>query len=179
VPHDRNPRDPEVGRDVARDPRPLAQQVEDSASRWIGEGKPNRSVICPDLRAHNIGVSHSTRNASITYRIRPGKEVATKMNSLIRYKTKPETADHNQRLVENVYAELTARDPGGVRYATLRLDDRVTFMHLFATDSDEAANTLGDIAAFSEFLRELPQRCAELPVTQPITVVGSYRMFGS
>jgi len=100
------------------------------------------------------------------------------MKSLIRYKTKPETAGDNQRFVEKVYEELTARDPGGVHYATLRLEDGLTFMHLFITDSDEAANTLGGIAAFAEFLQDLPQRCAELPTTQPITVVGSYRMFG-
>jgi hypothetical protein len=100
------------------------------------------------------------------------------MKSLIRYKTNPESADENQRLVENVYKELTARDPGGVHYATLRLEDGVTFMHLFTTDSDEAASTLGGIAAFAEFQRELPQRCAEPPVAQPVTIVGSYRMFG-
>jgi hypothetical protein len=100
------------------------------------------------------------------------------MKSLIRYKTKPESADENKRLVEKVYEELTARDPGGVHYATLRLADGVTFMHVFSTDSDDAANTLGAIPAFAEFLRDLPQRCVELPVAQPITVVGSYRMFG-
>lgn len=100
------------------------------------------------------------------------------MNSLIRYKTKPESADENQRLVEKVYEELTTRDPGGVHYATLRLEDGVTFMHLFSTDSDNAANALGGIAAFGEFLRDLPQRCAEQPVARPVSIVGSYRMFG-
>jgi hypothetical protein len=101
------------------------------------------------------------------------------MKSLIRYKTKPESADENQRLVERVYEELRAQDPGGVHYATLRLADGVTFLHLFTTDSDDATNTLGSIAAFAEFLRDLPQRCAEAPVAQDITVVGSYRMFGT
>ena len=67
---------------------------------------------------------------------------------------------------------------GGVHYATLRLEDGVTFIHLFTTDSDEAANTLGGVAAFSEFQRNLPQRCAEPPIAQPVAVVGSYRMFG-
>ena len=99
------------------------------------------------------------------------------MKSLIRYKTKPESADDNQRLVEKVYDELNSRNPGGVHYTTLRLEDGVTFMHLFTTDSDDAANTLGGIAAFAEFLRDLPQRCAEQPVAQPVKVVGSYRMF--
>jgi hypothetical protein len=100
------------------------------------------------------------------------------MKSLIRYKTKPESADENQRLVEKVYGELTAKDPGGVHYVTVRLEDGVTFIHLFTTDSDDAANTMSGIAAFAEFQRELPQRCAEPPVAQPVTVVGSYRVFG-
>ncbi len=65
------------------------------------------------------------------------------MKSLIRYKTKPETADENQRLVEKVYEELTAQDPGGVHYATLRLEDGVTFMHLFTTDTDDAGQHAG------------------------------------
>jgi len=101
------------------------------------------------------------------------------MQSLIRYKTKPEFADQNQQLVENVYAELNADDPGGVHYATFRLADGVTFLHLFTTDADDRADTLGKVAAFKEFLRQLPERCAEAPAAQDITVVGSYRMFGA
>ncbi len=101
------------------------------------------------------------------------------MKSLIRYKTKPEFADENQRLVEKVYDELNARDPGGVHYATFRLADGVTFLHLFTTDSDDRAKTLGSIAAFVEFQQDLPQRCLEAPVAQDVTVVGSYRVFGT
>jgi hypothetical protein len=105
----------------------------------------------------------------------PCKEM-DEMKSLIRYKTKPESADENQRLVEKVYEELAARDPGGIRYATLRLEDGVSFIHIFMTDSDDTPNGLGGIAAFAEFQRELAQRCVELPVAQAATVVGSYRL---
>jgi hypothetical protein len=101
------------------------------------------------------------------------------VKSLIRYKTKPESAEENQRLVEKVYEEVASRDPGGVRYATLRLEDGVTFVHIFMTDSDEASNTLGGFAAFAEFQRELPQRCVEMPVAQAATVVGSYRLLST
>lgn len=101
------------------------------------------------------------------------------MKSVIRYKTKPESADENQRLVEAVYAELATRDPGGMRYATLRLADGVTFIHIFMTDSDDTPNTMGDIAAFVEFQRELAQRCVEQPAAQAATVVGSYRLLST
>jgi hypothetical protein len=98
------------------------------------------------------------------------------MKSLIRYKTKPESADENQRLIENVYAELADRNPGGMRYATLRLEDGVTFIHIFMTDSDETPNTMGEIAAFAEFQRGLSNRCIEQPIAHAATVIGSYRL---
>ncbi len=98
------------------------------------------------------------------------------MHSVIRYQTKPDSADENQRLIEKVYEELAARDPGGIRYATLRLEDGVSFVHIFATDSDDTPSGLGGIAAFAEFQRELAQRCVDLPVAQAATVIGSYRL---
>jgi hypothetical protein len=101
------------------------------------------------------------------------------VKSLIFYKTKPGRGDENERLVENVYAELAERDPGGIRYATLRLEDGVTFIHIFATDADDGPSPLSSIAAFDEFQRDLTGRCAEQPVAQAMTVVGSYRMLQS
>jgi hypothetical protein len=102
-----------------------------------------------------------------------------KLKSVIRYKTNPESADENQRLVEAVYAELAARDPGSLRYATFRLEDGVTFVHIFMTDPDDAPNTMGAVAAFADFQRGLSERCAEQPVAQGATIVGSYRLLPS
>jgi len=98
------------------------------------------------------------------------------MRSVIRYRTKPEWAEENQRLVEKVYAELGSRDPGGIHYATLRLEDGVTFLHIFMTDSDGAQNPLSSSPAFAEFQKDLPQRCDEQPAAQAATIVGSYRL---
>ncbi len=98
------------------------------------------------------------------------------MKSVIRYKTQAESADENQALVEKVYEELSNRDPGGMRYATLRLEDGVTFIHIFMTDSEDAPNPLSTSEAFSEFQRDLTKRCAEQPVAMTATVVGSYRL---
>lgn len=99
------------------------------------------------------------------------------MKSVIRYKTKPGRGDENQRLVENVYAELAERDPGGIRYVTLRLEDGLTFIHVFMTDTEDRPSPLGTIAAFNEFQKDLTERCSEQPVAQAMTVVGSYRMW--
>ena len=42
---------------------------------------------------------------------------------LVRYKTKPEQADTNQRFIEAVFEELHGKQPDGVRYLALRLGD--------------------------------------------------------
>ena len=92
---------------------------------------------------------------------------------VVRYKTKPDRADENQALVENVFAELAATDPGGVRYATFRLEDGVTFVHIAEIEGED--NPLGATAAFGEFQRDLADRCDEPPMALGATLVGSYR----
>jgi hypothetical protein len=91
---------------------------------------------------------------------------------VVRYQTSPETADENQRLVEAVYAELTAADPGGLRYLTLRLDDGVTFVHVALVDGDE--NPLTRTEAFQAFQADLPARQVAPPQPTPASVVGRY-----
>lgn len=96
----------------------------------------------------------------------------------MRYKAKPERADENQRLVEKVFAELAERQPDNFRYATLRLADGVSFVHIVVeTDAGSNPIPLTDIAAFREFQREIADRCAVQPVPSGATVVGSHRFF--
>jgi hypothetical protein len=55
VAHDRDPRDLEVGGDVAGDPRSLAQEVEDPAPRRIGQGEPNGAAVKVVVRLQIAG----------------------------------------------------------------------------------------------------------------------------
>jgi hypothetical protein len=93
---------------------------------------------------------------------------------VVRYLTRPEAADENQRLVENVFAELGRNDPGGLRYATFRLKDGVTFVHIAIVDGE--TNPLEHTAAFAEFQRGIADRCVDRPVASDATLVGSYRV---
>ena len=68
---------------------------------------------------------------------------------VIRYKTHPECADENERLIRDVFAELAEQQPPGLRYAAFRLDDGVSFVHVAVTDG--AANPLSASAAFGKF----------------------------
>jgi hypothetical protein len=96
---------------------------------------------------------------------------------VVRYKTKPGQADENQRLAERVFDELNERDPGGVRYATFRLADGVSFVHVASIETDDGSNPLAETSAFAEFQREIEDRCSEQPAAQDATLVGSYRFF--
>jgi hypothetical protein len=93
---------------------------------------------------------------------------------VVRYTTRPEAADENQRLIEQVFAELGRNDPGGLRYATFRLQDGVTFVHMALVDGE--TNPLEQTAAFAEFQRGIGERCVERPVVSDATLVGAYRV---
>lgn len=91
--------------------------------------------------------------------------------TIVRYETKPESADENEQLVQAVFAELAANDPGHLQYVAFRLDDGVTFVHV-AMIAD--TNPLSTTAAFGAFQAALSDRCAVGPAPARAAVVGSY-----
>jgi len=93
--------------------------------------------------------------------------------SVIRYRTRPNAAEENVRLVEAVYAAVAEAKPRDYEYATYRLDDGTTFVHVARLPDTE--NPLAALPAFAEFQRELGERCVEQPAPAGATVVGSYR----
>jgi hypothetical protein len=91
---------------------------------------------------------------------------------VVRYRTTAETADENQRLVQAVYAELAEQRPEGLQYATYRLADGVTFVHVALGGGE----VLPELAAFQEFQRDLGSRLegGGPPDASVSTVVGRY-----
>ncbi len=73
-------------------------------------------------------------------------------NVIVQYRTTPEAADENARLVEAVYAALAELQPAGFRYTTYRLDDGTRFVHVAEQDGPE--NPLATLPA----VRRLPTR---------------------
>jgi quinol monooxygenase YgiN len=92
---------------------------------------------------------------------------------MVRYKTAPAHAAPNEALVHAVFDELRERAPGGLRYATYRLADGVTFIHV-ATHEAPDANVLTALPAFKAFQAQLKERCVEPPVITELSVVDSY-----
>ncbi len=91
---------------------------------------------------------------------------------IVRYRTRPDAAEENSRLVEAVYASLAESQPRDFHYTTLRLADGVSFVHIARLDGTE--NPLATLPAFAEFQRQLAARCEEQPTPSEASVVGSY-----
>jgi hypothetical protein len=92
---------------------------------------------------------------------------------VVRYRTTPESAAENERLVRDVYAELAETAPDGFHYLTVRLDDGVSFVHV-AIHDDGADNPLPGNEAFARFQADLAGRLTEGPTPAPATVIGTY-----
>src|SRR3954453_5638229 len=94
---------------------------------------------------------------------------------MVRYKGKPDRVEENERLVRAVYEELRGSRPDGLRYATFKLDDGVSFMHIAA--SAEGQNPLSEVQAFKGFQRNIADRGDEPPAVTELAQVGSFRLF--
>lgn len=92
---------------------------------------------------------------------------------LVRYKTSEAAADANEALVHAVFDELRIGGPDGIRYATYRLADRSTFVHI-ATLANPDRNPLLDLPSFKAFQKDLNDRCVEPPVVTELLPVDSY-----
>ena len=99
------------------------------------------------------------------------------VTKVIRYRVKAELADENERLVRDVFAELAAEKPDGLRYATFRLADGVSFLHVAEIEGE--TNPLAQSAAFSAFQSHIGDRVVEGPEASDATMVGSYRFLTS
>lgn len=90
---------------------------------------------------------------------------------VIRYRTKPEHADENERLVREVFAELALTQPDGLRYATFRIDGE-NFLHIAIIEGE--GNPLTSSEAFAKFQAGIADRCEEGPAPAQAQLVGSY-----
>ena len=99
------------------------------------------------------------------------------MKIMVRYKVKADRAGENERLVKAVFAQLDRERPAGLRYATFKLGDGVSFMHIAIIDTADGSNPLPALEAFKQFSQAIKDRCDELPVTSQLEEVGSYRLF--
>ena len=95
--------------------------------------------------------------------------------TVVRYQTKPERADENQRLIEGVFAELAAKAAKGFTYKVFRLDDDVTFVHVVIEhEGVEHPDSLVEMPAFQAFTAGIFDRCDVPPNPMGATIVGGH-----
>lgn len=95
---------------------------------------------------------------------------------VVRYTTKTDRADENQKLIEAVFADLEQRQPEGFTYKVFRLEDGVSFMHVVIEHEDvDKPDSLQDVPAFQVFVADIDDRCDVAPAATGATIVGGYR----
>jgi hypothetical protein len=94
-------------------------------------------------------------------------------SSMIRYKVRPDRVGENETLVRAVYEQLARERPEGLHYATFRLPDGVSFLHV-VIETDQPGRILNEVAAFRAFTADIEGRCDEPPVATELTIIGSY-----
>jgi radical SAM superfamily enzyme with C-terminal helix-hairpin-helix motif len=97
--------------------------------------------------------------------------------TLIRYDTKPERAEENERLIEDVFRELHAKAPSGVRYMALRLGTG-TFVHFVEVNAADGSNPLPELDAFRSFQSGIRDRQVGPAQSSDAAILGHYRMLG-
>jgi hypothetical protein len=95
---------------------------------------------------------------------------------MVQAKIKVESVTDVQAAAQNMFAAINAAQPEGIRYASCLLPDGETFVALLQVD-DGVENPLPGLPEFREFIEGVEASRAEPPNVQPLTVIGSYRLF--
>jgi quinol monooxygenase YgiN len=96
------------------------------------------------------------------------------MQVMISYRVRPDQVERNAELLGDVYAELAATQPDGLRYATFRADDERSFVALVEFDGQPGTAPHHRLASFQRYRSTLDERCEQPPVVTLLHEVGSY-----
>jgi hypothetical protein len=95
---------------------------------------------------------------------------------MVQAKIKRESVTDVQAAAKEMFAAIEGAQPEGIRYASCLLPDGETFVALLQVD-DGLENPLPGFPEFREFLEGVEASRAEPATVQPLTVIGSYRLF--
>jgi hypothetical protein len=97
---------------------------------------------------------------------------------MVRYKVKPERAAENEAYIARVFEQLDREKPGGLRYASFKLEDGVSFVHIVSHEATDGRNLPSELSAFKTFAAGVKERCEEPPIVAQLSEIGSYGFFG-
>ena len=77
------------------------------------------------------------------------------------------------------FAQLQQEQPAGLHYASFKLADGVSFVHIVQIDTTDGSNPLRERAAFQAFAATVQDRCVEPPVSVALHEIGAYKVFAA
>ncbi len=95
---------------------------------------------------------------------------------MVQAKVKSESVTDIQAAAKKMFAAINSAQPEGIRYGSCLLPDGETFVALLQVD-DGVENPLPEFPEFRKFLEGVEASRTEPANVQPLTVVGSYRLF--
>jgi hypothetical protein len=93
---------------------------------------------------------------------------------LVQYKVKADRVVEHEALIRDVFAELAATRPDGIRYGAFKRADGVSFVHVALVTADR--NPLDAVQAFKAFGERIKERCEEPPQVVDLTPVGLFEL---
>ncbi len=93
---------------------------------------------------------------------------------MVRYTVKPERTEENAAQIQQVFEKLKQTAPAGLSYASYRMEDHVSFVHV-ASIADDANNPLRALTEFQTFTESVRDRCTVMPVSSTLQQMGEYR----
>jgi hypothetical protein len=79
--------------------------------------------------------------------------------TVLQYRARPERAEENQQLIEALFAELDQGELDGFTYKVFRLEDGVSFIHVWIEHDIAGPGSLQAVPAFQAFMADLAGRC--------------------
>jgi hypothetical protein len=96
--------------------------------------------------------------------------------TMIRAQIQEHKVPEAEEAARKMFAEIDQARPSGVRYASSKLPDGVTFVVILQLEED-GDNPLLALQTFRDFQEGLKKWLAEPPSAEPLKIVGSYKLF--
>jgi len=85
---------------------------------------------------------------------KPAKWVCYVNALLVQYKVTAARDAENKAYISKVFEQLREHQPSGLRYASFKLRDGVSFVHIVSGETTDGPNPLTDLPAFKAFYRQ-------------------------
>lgn len=95
---------------------------------------------------------------------------------IVHYKVKEGRIAEKEAFISRAFEQLQELQPLGIRYATLKLRDGVSFVHFVSVETANGSNPLSELPAFKAFTASASERLEGQPLVTQLKGFRSYRL---